>query len=1139
MSCFKGRMSEYRNISLDRFDGQNLNSTVYFLSHLHEDHTVGLSVSSFITRLKESSEVYLYCSDVTKVLLIESPKYQHLERYIKTLPINQPVTVSIPQASSCKVDMVQVTLLPAAHCPGSVMFLFEGSEGTALYTGDFRWEANHISQVTALHNGDSVKPIQSLYVDTTFCHPDCFHIPSRQDCVEAVSGLVKEWIAKGQGHVVHFTPRSQYGHEHLLKEISTRTQLKVHVSKSKVRIYEQISDLKGIFTSDPDETPIHACLGEMFARGDRDSLPCGYQPPKHSKFNKMVILPSTMYFTKKMRLNLANIVERTHGIYRACYSFHSSYSEVRSLVTYLRPGKVRPNVKPPPDSSLGEVQKRLNHFLKLEHDEQKYETVNKTFGTLKKRKFRKRKLSRLGSSDSDDLVFGSPDLKRIRSVEGNITPVKNQRGTGPEGDREGVNVPPMSPQEAVTPMKSEISDVHSSYAGSNHDDSEMSDTGLLCESSDDQQENSGFKGDDLSTPPQSLLDAIDSQSSSQEVNSFRVTFLEDEEQTVGQQAWESPDIPDFGEETTNSKTQIREESMLTDRDSEEKSEVVNKDSIGDKSSQKVDNSVTNGREANTTANSCESLKLQGYQGDVDSSLEETDSSQKFLKKDVSDFETSGNDHHSMETSNDAKEDKENLDKDVEVSVIESLTMSYSDDELLEQTSNKHLNSESELNHKDKSSSECSRNEIVDISQNCNENSRTVSSSIKQQPKDTDSTHSKDLKKNGSYDLFEESNDGFCVGEMEGECQIVSVTSIQGPSETDRKVDSEGKKSDSFDCESSEIKLLKDKQENQIDTGVQVCEGNQTDTKKQKLSQEMSEKSEGFEVTDLTENYDEQSYISDKGKQDVQLVPTSHACQTTNEKIVSDKKHPSMSRKGVHRLSSCDTPGTSRSVCQCVLDANPQPETILVEIQEDNVGEQGVKQKRQQNKRSPQKPSSKLLTNTQTNNIVIAILDSDSESDEQEPCGHKGDVTNVHGNESDSDMTLPPSQEVNKVTKKAREMFDSTDGKDEDVMIIDDDDDTEDDSDDSTSVSSSNSDESLKKICPRSRLDKIQQALYKRNNEKMPEDITMYLANNTADSDSLQSDDSDCAVIDLTQSDSEEDSKEEEISHSISHPKEES
>ena len=47
MSSFGGRMKEYERISLDRFDGKNLQSTVYFLSHLHEGEVM---LSLFITK---------------------------------------------------------------------------------------------------------------------------------------------------------------------------------------------------------------------------------------------------------------------------------------------------------------------------------------------------------------------------------------------------------------------------------------------------------------------------------------------------------------------------------------------------------------------------------------------------------------------------------------------------------------------------------------------------------------------------------------------------------------------------------------------------------------------------------------------------------------------------------------------------------------------------------------------------------------------------------------------------------------------------------------------------------------------------------------------------------------------------------
>lgn len=43
MSTFAGIMNEFPLISVDRFDNENLDSKLFFLSHCHMDHMVGLS----------------------------------------------------------------------------------------------------------------------------------------------------------------------------------------------------------------------------------------------------------------------------------------------------------------------------------------------------------------------------------------------------------------------------------------------------------------------------------------------------------------------------------------------------------------------------------------------------------------------------------------------------------------------------------------------------------------------------------------------------------------------------------------------------------------------------------------------------------------------------------------------------------------------------------------------------------------------------------------------------------------------------------------------------------------------------------------------------------------------------------------
>ena len=86
---------------------------------------------------------------------------------------------------------------------------------------------------------------------------------------------------------------------------------------------------------------------------DGEFIPC-----RHTQDPDKVlgILPTTMYFTQFQHLTLDKIVRKVgDGFYRVCYSFHSSYTELKDLISYLKPENVYPNVKPPNDSSLAVV----------------------------------------------------------------------------------------------------------------------------------------------------------------------------------------------------------------------------------------------------------------------------------------------------------------------------------------------------------------------------------------------------------------------------------------------------------------------------------------------------------------------------------------------------------------------------------------------------------------------------------------------------------------------------------------------------------------------------------------------------------------------------------------------------------------
>ncbi|KAM5337287.1 protein artemis isoform 2-T2 [Glossophaga mutica] len=357
MSCFQGQMAEYPNISIDRFDRENLKARAYFLSHCHKDHMKGLRAPALKRRLECSLKVYLYCSPVTKELLLTSPKYRFWEKKIK--------------------EEIVVTLLPAGHCPGSVMFLFQGDHGTVLYTGDFRLAKGEAARMELLHYGGRVKDIQSVYLDTTFCDPKFHQIPSRGECLSGMVELVRSWITRSPYHVVWLNCKAAYGYEYLFTNLSEEFGLQVHVDK--LDMFRNMPDILHHLTTDRS-TQIHACRhpkAEEYFQWNR--LPCGITSRNRIPLHTISIKPSTMWFGERTRKT--NVIVRTgESSYRACFSFHSSYSEIKDFLSYICPVNAYPNVIP-----LGTTMDKVTEILKpLCRSSQSTEPKYKPLGKLKR-----------------------------------------------------------------------------------------------------------------------------------------------------------------------------------------------------------------------------------------------------------------------------------------------------------------------------------------------------------------------------------------------------------------------------------------------------------------------------------------------------------------------------------------------------------------------------------------------------------------------------------------------------------------------------------------------------------------------------------------------------------------------------------
>ena len=144
------------------------------------------------------------------------PLYVQLTPYI--IPLHSDNETTLRQHVSLEGDethTLTVTVIPASHCPGSVMFLLVSKEKSVFFTGDFRWQVGHTKRINHLFDSlqeAAVHKFDNFYIDTTFCKTDSNFIPCRESCLSAIFQAVSAWLCYFQNNVVHFCNKTRYGY---------------------------------------------------------------------------------------------------------------------------------------------------------------------------------------------------------------------------------------------------------------------------------------------------------------------------------------------------------------------------------------------------------------------------------------------------------------------------------------------------------------------------------------------------------------------------------------------------------------------------------------------------------------------------------------------------------------------------------------------------------------------------------------------------------------------------------------------------------------------------------------------------------------------------------------------------------------
>ncbi|KAH8910456.1 DRMBL-domain-containing protein [Coniochaeta sp. PMI_546] len=155
----------------------------YFLSHFHSDHYVGLTANW--------THGPIYCSKVTGSLV--KNQLRTAAQYVVELEFEEKVPVP-------DTEGVFVTMIPANHCPGSSLFLFEktlpgGRTQRILHCGDFRACPAHIAHpqlrpetVDSITGKTRQQKIDVCYLDTTYLNPR-YSFPPQENVIRACADL--------------------------------------------------------------------------------------------------------------------------------------------------------------------------------------------------------------------------------------------------------------------------------------------------------------------------------------------------------------------------------------------------------------------------------------------------------------------------------------------------------------------------------------------------------------------------------------------------------------------------------------------------------------------------------------------------------------------------------------------------------------------------------------------------------------------------------------------------------------------------------------------------------------------------------------------------------------------------------------
>lgn len=313
--------------SVDTWTSNSRKKRHHFLTHAHKDHSQGI--------LGHASYP-IYATALTKTLVLQ---------YYPQLDSNFFVGIEIGQ--SLVIDDLDgefmVTAFDANHCPGAVMFLFEGRFGNILHTGDCRLIPELLQCLPQKYLAGKEKehcPLDYVFLDCTFGRAP-FKMPCKQLAIQQVINCI--W--KHPDAPTVYLSCDLLGQEEILVNVSETFGCKIYIDKEKnPERYQALELIVPEILSQDSCVRIHIFEGfpRLYERAEAKIA----EAHANYQHEPLIIRPSAQWYVceeeslkseNKRNGRCEEAVRDSFGVWHVCYSIHSSRVELEWALQLLAP----------------------------------------------------------------------------------------------------------------------------------------------------------------------------------------------------------------------------------------------------------------------------------------------------------------------------------------------------------------------------------------------------------------------------------------------------------------------------------------------------------------------------------------------------------------------------------------------------------------------------------------------------------------------------------------------------------------------------------------------------------------------------------------------------------------------------------